>query len=66
MPDRQIIHEDITAEGDKVLIRWTRTGTPKVKALDINPNDKQITLTGFDLSYFGLQDCRNMAAVWLW
>jgi SpoVK/Ycf46/Vps4 family AAA+-type ATPase len=49
MPDRQIIHEDITAGGDKVLIRWTMTGTPKVKFLDINPSDKQITLTGFDL-----------------
>jgi predicted ester cyclase len=49
MPDRQIIHECVIAEGDKVLIRWTMTGTPKVKFLDINPSEKQITLTGFDL-----------------
>jgi len=49
IPDRKITYEDIIAEGDKVLIRWTITGTPKAKFLDILPSDKQITLIGFDL-----------------
>ena len=49
IPDRKITYEDIIAEGDKVLIRWTITGTPKAKFLNILPSDKQITLIGFDL-----------------
>jgi predicted SnoaL-like aldol condensation-catalyzing enzyme len=27
VPDRKLIHEDIFAKGDKVLIRWTNSGT---------------------------------------
>jgi predicted SnoaL-like aldol condensation-catalyzing enzyme len=49
IPDRKITYEDIIAEGDKVLIRWTITGTLKAKFLDILPSDKQINLLGFDL-----------------
>ena len=26
-PDRQITHHDVIAEGDKVLVRWSMTGT---------------------------------------
>ena len=26
MPDRQLTHDDVIAEGDKVLIRWTMMG----------------------------------------
>ena len=27
VPDRKIVHDDIFAKGDKVLIRWTNSGT---------------------------------------
>ena len=29
MPDRQITHDDTISKGDKVMIRWTMTGTAK-------------------------------------
>jgi predicted SnoaL-like aldol condensation-catalyzing enzyme len=34
-PDRQFTYEDIIAKGDKVLIRWTLTGSPKVEMVRI-------------------------------
>ena len=49
IPDRQITHEDIIAEGDKVLIRWSITGIPKQELLGIPSGNKPIILTGFDL-----------------
>jgi predicted SnoaL-like aldol condensation-catalyzing enzyme len=49
MPDRQITHDDVIAKGDKVLLRWRMTGTPKKEVLGIPPGDKPVTLTGFDL-----------------
>jgi steroid delta-isomerase-like uncharacterized protein len=49
MPSRQITHEDTIVKGDKVMIRWTMTGTPKKEVLGIPPSDKPITIIGFDL-----------------
>jgi steroid delta-isomerase-like uncharacterized protein len=49
IPDRQISHEDTMSKGDKVLIRWSMTGTPKQDFLGIPRSDNPITLTGFDL-----------------
>jgi predicted SnoaL-like aldol condensation-catalyzing enzyme len=49
MPDRQITHDDVIAKGDKVLLRWTMTGTPKKEVLGIPPGDEPVTVTGFDL-----------------
>jgi predicted ester cyclase len=52
IPDRQITHEDTMSKGDKVLIRWSKTGTHKEDFLGIPRSDNPITLTGFDLSHF--------------
>ena len=49
IPDRKITHEDTMSKGDKVLIRWSMTGTPKQEFLGIPPSDNPITLIGFDL-----------------
>ena len=49
MPNRQITHEDTFVKGDKVMIRWTMTGTPKKEGLGIPPSDKPIKIIGFDL-----------------
>jgi steroid delta-isomerase-like uncharacterized protein len=49
IPDRKITHEDTMSKGDKVLIRWSMTGTPKQDFLGIPHSDNPITLTGFDL-----------------
>jgi predicted SnoaL-like aldol condensation-catalyzing enzyme len=48
IPDRKITHEDTMSKGDKVLIRWSMTGTPKQDFLGIPRSDNPITL-GFDL-----------------
>ena len=48
MPDRQITHDDVIAKGDKVLLRWTMTGTPRKEVIGIPPGDKTVTVTGFD------------------
>lgn len=49
MPDRQITHDDTIVKGDKVLIRWTMTGTPKKELFDISPSDTPTAIIGFDL-----------------
>jgi predicted SnoaL-like aldol condensation-catalyzing enzyme len=49
IPDRKITHEDTMSKGDKVLIRWSMTGTPKQDFLGIARSDNPITLIGFDL-----------------
>src|ERR687898_1599193 len=48
-PDRRITHEDTLAEGEKVLIRWSLTGTQEGELMGIPPTGRQVTLTGFDL-----------------
>jgi predicted ester cyclase len=49
MPDRQITHDDTIAKGDKVMIRWTLTGTAKRELFGIPPSDKPVSVIGFDL-----------------
>jgi steroid delta-isomerase-like uncharacterized protein len=49
MPDRQITHDDTITKGDKVLIRWTMTGTTKKELFGIPPSDKPTSIIGFDL-----------------
>ena len=48
-PDRRITHEDIIAEGDKVLIRWSMSGTHQGELLGIPATGRRVTVTGFDL-----------------
>jgi predicted ester cyclase len=48
-PDRRITHEDAIAQGDKVLIRWTMSGTQEGEFAGIAPTGRRVTLTGFDL-----------------
>ena len=52
VPDRKIVHEDVFAKGEKVLIRWTNSGTNMLlynKTLFGNkPSGKQYVATGFD------------------
>jgi ketosteroid isomerase-like protein len=48
-PDRRITHEDTLVAGDKVLIRWTMTGTQEGEFAGIAPTGRRVTVTGFDL-----------------
>lgn len=49
-PDVQMAIEDVVAEGDKVVIRWTARGTHQGELMGIPPTNKQVTVTGIDIN----------------
>ena len=49
VPDIKIVHDDIFAKDDKVLIRWTNSGTNTGPLFGNPPTGKPIIVTGFDL-----------------
>jgi steroid delta-isomerase-like uncharacterized protein len=44
-PDLRFAVEDMVAEGDKVVLRYTIRGTHRGELMGIPPTDKQVTLT---------------------
>jgi predicted ester cyclase len=48
-PDLQFTIEEILVNGDKVVIRTTMQGTHKNSFLGVDPTNKQVTVTGFDI-----------------
>ena len=61
-PDMHYTIEDIIAEEDKVVIRWTATGTQRGELMGIPPTGKNISVTGMDI--FRITD-GNLAELWL-
>ena len=51
-PDLSNTVEDQIAEGDKVVTRWTATGTHKGDLMGIPPTNKRATVTGVDIARF--------------
>ena len=49
-PDLQITLEDVIAEGDKVVDRWTIRATHTGPFMNIPPTRKQVTFTGMDIT----------------
>src|SRR3954454_17612236 len=49
VPDRKLVHDDILSKGDKVLIRWTNSGTNTGPLFGNPPTGKPYVATGFDL-----------------
>ncbi len=49
-PDVQLTIEDMIAEGDKVVTRFTFTGTHKGELMGIPPTGVQVTMTGIAIS----------------
>ena len=47
--DMQIIHDDVITQGDKVIIRWTSTGTQDGDMFGIPPTGKSMSITGIDI-----------------
>ena len=45
-PDHRFTIEDLITEGDKVVTRWTSTGTHKGELMGIAPTGAQMTVTG--------------------
>lgn len=48
-PDLHVTIEDLVAEGDRVVKRWTARGTHKGEFMGISPTGNQITITGIDI-----------------
>ena len=49
-PDLQFRIEDQIAEGDKIVTRWTATGTHKGELMGISPTSVQVTVTGIGIA----------------
>lgn len=48
-PDLHITVEDLIAEGDKVVARWTLRGTHQGASLGMPPTGKQVTMPGISI-----------------
>jgi steroid delta-isomerase-like uncharacterized protein len=51
-PDLQAVHDETIAEGDRVAIRWTATGTHLGELMGIPPTGKKVKFTGIAINRF--------------
>jgi predicted ester cyclase len=51
-PDARVTVEDQIAEGDKVVDRWTATGTPTGDLMGVPPTGRRIEVSGITISRF--------------
>lgn len=51
-PDLQVTNDDLIAEGDKVAVLWTATGTHKGELMGMPPTGRQIKWTGITIYRF--------------
>ena len=49
LADLQARIEDLVAEGDRVVVRWTTSGTQQGELLGVPPTGKCVTLTGISI-----------------
>ncbi len=49
-PDLRMDAEDVIAEGDKVVQRWTATGTHDGDLMGIAPTGNRVEFTGMEIS----------------
>jgi steroid delta-isomerase-like uncharacterized protein len=63
-PDTQFKIEDLIAEGDKVVLRWSVRGTHKGKLEDIAPTNKTVTVTGIDIMRISNNKIQELVANW--
>ncbi len=48
-PDMQFTIEDVIAEGDEVVVRWTFRGTHQGELMGTPPINNQVTVTGMSI-----------------
>ncbi len=48
-PDLRMTVEDLIAEGDKVVVRWTARGTHQGELMGIPPSDNRVEVTGISI-----------------
>jgi steroid delta-isomerase-like uncharacterized protein len=51
-PDMRATIEDLIAEGDKVVARWSATGTHRGELMGIPATGKRVTVTGIGIDRF--------------
>lgn len=51
-PDIRLTIEDLLAEGDKVMARWTARGTHKGELMGIAPTGKEVVVSGVIIDRF--------------
>ena len=51
-PDARVTVEDQVAEGDKVVSRWTATGTHTGDLMGIPPTERRIEISGITINRF--------------
>lgn len=51
-PDMKVVVEDQIAEGDKVVTRWSATGTHTAPLMHVPPSGKTIKVTGANIARF--------------
>ncbi len=61
-PDLRVSSDDIIAEGDRVVIRWTARGTHQGELMGAPPTGKQAVVTGINI--FRVKDGR-IAEEWV-
>jgi steroid delta-isomerase-like uncharacterized protein len=49
IPDLQTRTEDVITEGDKVVARWSSSGTQKGELMGIPPTNKKVTMSGITI-----------------
>ncbi len=57
-PDLQITIDDMVAEGDKVVARWSARGTHRGDLMGIPPTGREVTITGIVIDRF--DNCRSV------
>ena len=50
-PDIHFAVEDVIAEGDKVVTRWTLTGTHRGEFMGVPPTGRRVSVTGMSLDH---------------
>ena len=64
VPDARCIAQEVIAEGDLVMVRWSATGTHSGPLLHIAPTGKKISIVGVDIYRFTNDKIHNMRIVW--
>ncbi len=62
-PDLHFVIDDVIADGDKVVMRWTVTGTHKGQFLSFAPTFRKGTVTGISIEHY--DDQGRMVESWL-
>ena len=63
-PDIHFAVEDIIAEGDKVVTRWTLTGTHRGEFMGIPATGKRVSVTGMSLDHMGDAQIKSGFDAW--